>query len=110
MEPSTLREPRTIEPRHDASIRWPARCPACWWGGGRHALACAATLADRCAAAATMAGVARSSAEALDWMAGMGQDNVDEFSAALAGAETLEPLLQKWAAELKNVQGPDIAE
>ena len=81
-----------------------------WSGGGPHALACAALLADRCAAAATIAGVAPCPAEGLDWMAGMGQDNVDEFLAALAGAETLEPLLRKWAAELNNVQGPDVAE
>jgi pimeloyl-ACP methyl ester carboxylesterase len=81
-----------------------------WSGGGPHALACAALLADRCAAAATIAGVAPYPAEGLDWMAGMGQDNVDEFSAALAGGETLEPGVQKWAAELRNVQGPDVAE
>lgn len=81
-----------------------------WSGGGPHALACAAVLANRCAAAATIAGVAPYPADGLDWMGGMGQDNVDEFSAALAGAETLEPLLQKWAAELRNVQGPDVAE
>lgn len=81
-----------------------------WSGGGPHSLACVAVLAGRCAAAATIAGVAPYPAEGLDWMAGMGQDNVDEFSAALAGAETLEPLLEKYAAELRNVQGPDVAE
>jgi len=81
-----------------------------WSGGGPHAIACAAVVADRCAAAATIAGVAPYPAEGLDWMAGMGQDNVDEFSAVLAGTETLEPLLQKLAEELKNVQGPDVAE
>ena len=80
-----------------------------WSGGGPHALACAALLADRCAAAATIAGVAPYPAEGLDWMADMGQDNVDEFSAALAGGETLEPAVQKWATELRNVQGLDVA-
>jgi pimeloyl-ACP methyl ester carboxylesterase len=80
-----------------------------WSGGGPHALACAALLTDRCAAAATIAGVAPYPAEGLDWMAGMGQDNVDEFSAALGGAEALEPPLEKWAAELRNVQGPEVA-
>jgi pimeloyl-ACP methyl ester carboxylesterase len=81
-----------------------------WSGGGPHALACAALLTNRCAAAATIAGVAPYPADGLDWMADMGQDNVDEFSAALAGPEALEPALQKWAAELRNVQGPDVAE
>src|ERR1700737_4010062 len=83
------------------------RCPGL--AGGPHAPACAAPLADRCAAAATIAGVAPYPAEGLDWMADMGQDNVDEFSAALAGGETLEPAVQKWATELRNVQGLDVA-
>jgi pimeloyl-ACP methyl ester carboxylesterase len=81
-----------------------------WSGGGPHALACAALLAGRCAAAATIAGVAPYPAEGLDWMANMGQDNVDEFSAAFAGAETLEPLMEKWAADKRKVQGPAVAE
>ena len=81
-----------------------------WSGGGPHALACAAALADRCAAAATIAGVAPYPAEGIDWMAGMGQDNVDEFSAAFAGTETLEPFLEKSAAELSEVHGPEVAE
>jgi pimeloyl-ACP methyl ester carboxylesterase len=40
-------------------------------GGGPHALACAALLAERCMAAATMASVARYPAAGLDWFAGM---------------------------------------
>jgi pimeloyl-ACP methyl ester carboxylesterase len=81
-----------------------------WSGGGPHALACAALLSDRCAAAASIAGVAPYPAEGLDWMAGMGQDNVDEFSAALGGKEALRPVLEKWASELAAVRGPDVAE
>src|SRR5579864_2403929 len=38
-----------------------------WSGGGPHALACAALLADRCLAAATIAGVAPYPADGLDW-------------------------------------------
>ena len=48
-------------------------------GGGPHALACAALLPDRCAAAACVAGVAPYPAEGLDWLAGMGRENVEEF-------------------------------
>ena len=81
-----------------------------WSGGGPHALACAGVLPERCIAAATIAGVAPYPAEGLDWMAGMGQDNVEEFSAAIAGAQALEPSVQKWAAELRDVQGPEVAE
>jgi pimeloyl-ACP methyl ester carboxylesterase len=68
-------------------------------GGGPHALACAALLGDRVAAAATMASVAPYGAEGLDWLAGMGKDNVREFNAALAGPETLAPVIEELAAE-----------
>src|SRR5580658_3573538 len=50
-----------------------------WSGGGPHALACAALLPGRCLAAATMAGVAPYQAEGLDWLAGMGAENLEEF-------------------------------
>jgi pimeloyl-ACP methyl ester carboxylesterase len=62
-------------------------------GGGPHALACAALLPDRVVAAASLAGVAPWDADGLDWLDGMGQDNLDEFSAALEGEESLEAYL-----------------
>jgi pimeloyl-ACP methyl ester carboxylesterase len=58
-------------------------------GGGPHALACAALLPGRVVAAASLAGVAPWEAEGLDWLDGMGQDNLDEFAATLAGPEEL---------------------
>jgi pimeloyl-ACP methyl ester carboxylesterase len=58
-------------------------------GGAPHALACAALLPDRIAAAAALAGPAPFQAEGLDWFAGMGEENVVEFEAALAGREPL---------------------
>jgi pimeloyl-ACP methyl ester carboxylesterase len=64
-------------------------------GGGPHVLACAARLGDRVAAACTVAGVAPWGAEGLDWLAGMGEDNVEEFGAALAGRARLAPLLEE---------------
>ena len=60
-----------------------------WSGGGPHALACAALLPDRCRAAISMAGVAPYDASGLDWLAGMGEENVAEFGAALAGPAQL---------------------
>jgi pimeloyl-ACP methyl ester carboxylesterase len=69
-------------------------------GGGPHALACAALLPDRVIAAATVASVAPFGADGLDWFAGMGQDNVDEFGAALAGEGELRPYLANASAEL----------
>ncbi len=64
-------------------------------GGGPHTLACAALLGDRVVGAATIAGAAPSDADDLDFMAGMGEDNVEEFSAALAGEAQLRPLLER---------------
>ena len=60
-----------------------------WSGGGPHALACAALLAGRCGAAATIAGVGPADAPDLDWLAGMGDGNIAEFAAARAGRERL---------------------
>jgi pimeloyl-ACP methyl ester carboxylesterase len=62
-------------------------------GGGPHALACAALLPDRILSAAALAPVAPYEAEGLDWFAGMGQDNLDEFGAANEGEEPLRPYL-----------------
>jgi pimeloyl-ACP methyl ester carboxylesterase len=58
-----------------------------WSGGGPHALACAALLPGRCLAAASLAGLAPAQAEGLDWVAGMGPENVTEFSAAGQGED-----------------------
>ena len=62
-------------------------------GGGPHALACAALLPGLVASAAMIAGVAPWGAEGLDWLAGMAQENIEEFGAALAGEEALTTAL-----------------
>jgi len=62
----------------------------CTWGvsgGGPHALATAALLPERVAAAAVLAPVAPFDAEGLDFYEGMGQQNVDDFGTVLAGEE-----------------------
>jgi len=48
-------------------------------GGGPHVLACAALLPDLVTAAASLASLAPYGAKGLDYFAGMGQDNVDDF-------------------------------
>jgi pimeloyl-ACP methyl ester carboxylesterase len=63
-----------------------------WSGGGPHALACAALLPGRCRAAAVLASLAPYQARELDFMAGMGRDNVEEFAAAIAGFDELDAL------------------
>jgi pimeloyl-ACP methyl ester carboxylesterase len=75
-------------------------------GGGPHALACAALLPDRVVAAAALASVAPYGAAQLNWYAGMGQDNLDEFGAAVAGEEALRPYLAQASAETVAA-GPD---
>jgi pimeloyl-ACP methyl ester carboxylesterase len=80
-----------------------------WSGGGPHALACAANLSDRCAAAVSLAGVAPCAATGLDWMAGMGPENIEEFNLALEGEVALTPWLEREAKALSQVKGPDVA-
>jgi len=75
-------------------------------GGGPHALACAALLPDRVDAVATIASVAPYDGPGLDWLAGMGQDNRDEFAAAAAGEAALRPYLAHASAALLAA-GPD---
>ncbi len=81
-----------------------------WSGGGPHALACAALLPDRCAGAASIAGVAPLGAADLDWLAGMGPENVDEFGAAVRGEEALTRYLAEQAAGLVSIDGTQVAE
>ena len=60
-----------------------------WSGGGPHALACAALMPDRIRAVATLASVAPYPADGLDFLAGMGDENIEEFNAALESPEAL---------------------
>jgi pimeloyl-ACP methyl ester carboxylesterase len=81
-----------------------------WSGGGPHALACAALLPVRCLATATIAGVAPSDSPGLDWLAGMGDENVEEFNAALAGEAELTPFLNAAAGMLRDVGAAEVAD
>ncbi len=71
-------------------------------GGGPHALACAALASDRVAAVASLASVAPIDAEGLDWFAGMGQTNLDEFDAARRGREALKAHLGAQERDLSS--------
>jgi pimeloyl-ACP methyl ester carboxylesterase len=79
-----------------------------WSGGGPHALACAARLADRVDAALIIAGVAPYQAEGLDWMAHMGEENVIEFSKALEGEAALRPFLDGAREQLRQAAAADL--
>lgn len=64
-----------------------------WSGGGPHALAHAALQPQRCLAVATLGGVAPYDGHGLDWLAGMGEENIAEFGAALGGEQPLTEFL-----------------
>jgi pimeloyl-ACP methyl ester carboxylesterase len=77
-------------------------------GGGPHALATAALLGDRVLATATTGGVAPWNADDLDFLAGMGQENHEEFGAALVGEAKLRPWLEREAREMVSVSGAEL--
>jgi pimeloyl-ACP methyl ester carboxylesterase len=65
-------------------------------GGAPHSLALGARLADRCVAVGAIACPTPWDSEGVDQMAGMGEQNVAEFNAALEGPEALEAFLSPW--------------
>lgn len=79
-----------------------------WSGGGPRALACAASMPDRCLAAASLAGVAPYDAPGLDWADGMGPENVRDFEAAVAGREAFAAIAAEQAEELATVTAADL--
>src|SRR5215471_21553090 len=75
----------------------------CVWGisgGGPHALAAAALLPDRVVAAAALASVAPYGAEDLDFFAGMGEQNVEEFGKIFEGEDVHRAAMEKQRDEL----------
>jgi pimeloyl-ACP methyl ester carboxylesterase len=80
-----------------------------WSGGGPHALACAALLPDRVIGAATVGGLAPYGSEGLDWMAGMGQENLAAFSAAAAGEAALRTVAEAVAPSFAAVTPDAVA-
>jgi pimeloyl-ACP methyl ester carboxylesterase len=81
-----------------------------WSGGGPHALACAVLLPERCRAAALVASVGPHEAEGLDFVAGMGQDNVEEFGLARQGRAVLEPYLLEQVVDMRVVTGAQVTD
>ena len=75
-------------------------------GGGPHSLATAALLPDRVAGAAVIAGITPPDAAGLDFLAGMGEQNIVEFGQAREGEAVLRPAL---AAEAPALRRADVA-
>lgn len=78
-------------------------------GGGPHALATAALLPDRVVAAASISGAGPYGVDGLDFLAGMGQDNLDEFGAALDGAEALRAYMEADLPQMVGVSAQELA-
>src|SRR5580692_7883973 len=55
-------------------------------------------------------GVGPYGVEGLDFLAGMGPENVEEFGLAVRGADALTPFLEKEAAALGSIEGEQIIE
>jgi pimeloyl-ACP methyl ester carboxylesterase len=81
-----------------------------WSGGGPHALATAMLLGGRCRAAASVAGVAPYDVDGLDWLNGMGEENLEEFGAAMRGPDALTGFLDTASKGMEHLTGPDVAE
>ena len=81
-----------------------------WSGGGPHALACAARLAGSVVAAATIGSVAPYPAEGLDWTAGMGAENIEEFGAAMSEPRELIAFMERAAPIFGAVTPAQVAE
>ena len=81
-----------------------------WSGGGPHALTCAAALPDRCLASVAIASVAPYPADGIDWLAGVADENVEEFSLSLQGPDALTPFLEAFANSVTTIQPAELAE
>jgi pimeloyl-ACP methyl ester carboxylesterase len=79
-------------------------------GGGPHALACVALLAERAVAAATLASPAPFDADGLDWFADTADENVEDDKLILSDPEAARAKLARDRVEFLDTAGPDPAE
>jgi pimeloyl-ACP methyl ester carboxylesterase len=79
-----------------------------WSGGGPHALAAGALLPDRVRAVLCIAGVAPYDADGLDFLAGMGEDNLEEFGEALKGEAALRAWLDAVRPSVVGLTGDEV--
>jgi pimeloyl-ACP methyl ester carboxylesterase len=113
---STRRRGRAVVDVVDdvAAILDHADAPRCvvagWSGGGPHALACGARLVDRVAGVLCIAGIGPYPMDGVDFMAGMGEQNIEEFGLALEGEDALRPNHEGQAAALREVTPAGIIE
>ena len=80
-----------------------------WSGGGPHALACGALLPNRCKAVSSLAGVGPYGEPDLDFLEGMGPENVEEFGIALQGEAPLRIWMEENAEAYRTISDDDLA-
>ena len=93
-----------------AHLGTPRCLVAGWSGGGPHALATGARLPEQVAGILCIAGVAPYDAQGLDFLEGMGQQNIDEFGLALQGEEAIRPSHEAEAVGLRNTDAAGLIE
>ncbi|HZD87595.1 MAG TPA: alpha/beta hydrolase [Gaiellaceae bacterium] len=76
-------------------------------GGCPHSFACGAR-SGRCLAAAAIASPTPYPADGLEWTAGMGEQNVEEFGLAAGGEDALVPYLEREADDLRAATAEEI--
>ena len=81
-----------------------------WSGGGPHALACGALASERVRGVLSIAGAGPFDAADLEFLEGMGQENHDEFGAAVEGEQALRTYLEAARPELLHVTGDQIVD
>jgi pimeloyl-ACP methyl ester carboxylesterase len=77
-----------------------------WSGGGPHAIACG--LDANCRGVITLAGVAAYGQHDLDFLAGMGPENHQEFGAAIQGEDAINAWMEQNAVALKTITGAQL--
>ena len=80
-----------------------------WSGGGPHALACGALIPDRCKGVASLAGVGPYGKPDLDFLEGMGPENVEEFGIALQGEAPLRVWMDEHADAYRTISDDELA-
>ena len=81
-----------------------------WSGGGPRSLACAAMLPERCLGAVCGVGLAPPAEFDGDVRDGMGEGNVEEYTAAMAGVEPLTEVLERFSPQVFAATPHDIAD
>jgi pimeloyl-ACP methyl ester carboxylesterase len=80
-------------------------------GGGPHSLACAALMPQRVVAVSCLSGVAPYPADGLDWFAGMGEPNVQDFQRTISGDPAeVRAAIEQEAAEMRSASPEELLE